>query len=253
MRICGLLGRNIGYSKSPKIHNDYYKINNIDLKYEIFDIENCNLDEFFNNLKYNDIIGLNVTIPYKEKVLKYLNNLVYPANIIGAVNTIVLRDNIYLGYNTDYFGFIKSLQVNGIDVKGKNILILGNGGSSKAVFYALKDLGVASIDIAGRNLRKIEREFLLVDNILNINSDLNLYKYDMLINCTPLGNLNNPHFPFNIKRIKKNLIIYDLNYEPSKTKLMELGESLGVKCVNGEDMLKFQAYEAIDIWHEGLK
>ncbi|WP_027634120.1 shikimate dehydrogenase family protein [Clostridium hydrogeniformans] len=253
MRKCGLLGRNIGYSKSPKIHNDYYKIHNIDLEYELFDMEDNKVDEFFNNLEHSNIIGFNVTIPYKEKVLRYLNHLVYPSNIIGAVNTVVIRGNTYLGYNTDYFGFIKSLQVKGIDVKGKTILILGNGGSSKAIFYALKDLGASSIDMAGRNIKKMEREFLLVDNILNISSDFNFYKYDMVINCTPLGNINNPQLPFTIKRIKKDLIIYDLNYKPSKTKLMELGESLGAICVNGEDMLKFQAYEAIDIWCENLK
>lgn len=250
MKKCGLLGRNISYTKSPYIHNEYYKKNNLHLKYEIFDIDESSIDEFFFQLKNSDIVGFNVTIPYKEKILKYLNNLVYPANIIGAVNAVAVKENSYLGYNTDYFGFIRSLKENNIDVNGKKILILGNGGSAKAVFYALKDLEVKTIDIAGRDLLKIEKEFPLVNNILNISLDLNLYDYDMLINCTPVGNINNPTMNLNIKKINKHLIIYDLNYEPEKTGFIKLGEKLGLRCINGLDMLKFQAYESIKVWKD---
>lgn len=252
MKKCGLLGKNIAYTKSPGIHNDYYKKNNVNLKYEVFDIDEANIDKFFFELKNNDIVGFNVTIPYKEKVLEYLNKLEYPANIIGAVNTVAVKENSYLGYNTDYFGFIRSLKENNIDVKYKKALILGNGGSAKAVFYALRDLEAKTIDIAGRNLSKIEKEFPLVNNILNINDDLNLYDYDILINCTPMGNINNPIMKFKIKKTNKNLIIYDLNYEPEKTKLIKLGKKLGLKCINGLDMLRFQAYESIEIWKDTM-
>lgn len=254
MKKCGLIGKNISYSSSPNIHNLYYSENNIPFKYEIFDIEEELIDSFISNTKEENIIGFNVTIPYKERVMDNLTALVYPADIIGAVNTVVVKPSgELLGYNTDYFGFIKSLTNNGIDVKGKKVLILGNGGAAKAVYYALRDLGVASIDMSGRNVFKIERDFILVDNIFNIGNNFSLLEYDMIVNCTPIGNYNNDYSPITLTKVKKDLIIYDLNYKPSKSKLIQQGEALGLKCINGEEMLKLQAYAAADIWIKNYK
>ncbi len=248
MRICGLLGRNIQYSKSPEIHNNFYLENNLDLKYELFDIGEEKIDDFIKNLKKNNIIGFNVTIPYKETILKYLNKLEYPANIIGAVNTVLVKGNELIGYNTDYFGFIESLKLNQIEVKEKSVLILGSGGAAKAVYHAVKDLEAKDIDVAGRNIQKIEKDFMLAHNIFNIKNDIDLHKYDMIINCTPLGNINNDIMPINLVNFNKNLLIYDLNYLPNKSKILYKGEKYGLRIINGETMLKCQAYYSINLW-----
>lgn len=255
MKNCGLIGRNIHYSRSPEIHNKYYKDNGIQFNYKIFNIDNeKELEYFMRSVENNNIIGFNVTIPYKEKILQYLDEIVYPASIIGAVNTILVDDKKFIGYNTDYYGFIDSLKEHQIqNIDKKHILILGNGGSAKAVYTALIDLGVKYIDVAGRNLKNIEQDFLYAKNILSIKSRIHLHQYDMLINCTPLGNTNNNILPIELENYKEGLVIYDLNYSPSKSKLLCLGESKGLKVVNGEAMLIAQAIHSIDIWKSKVK
>lgn len=253
MKICGLIGKNIQYSISPKIHNEYYKQNHIDFKYELLDMDKNKLIEFLKVVNEKEYGGFNVTIPYKEFIINYLDELTYPASLIRAVNTISIKNGVLIGHNTDYFGFIYSLEHWKIKVEGKDILILGNGGAAKAVYYALKDLKVKNIDITGRNIGKISKIFPVVGSIINIKDIKSLYKYDMIINCTPLGNINNEVMPITLKDFKNNLIIYDLNYTPEKTKLLIEAERKGLKAINGRAMLEQQAYKAIEIWNLNTK
>lgn len=251
MKHSGLLGRNINYSISPSIHNEYYKDHNINLKYEIFDYDN--IEDFIIDIKSKDILGFNVTIPYKEKIIEYLQELEYPANKIKAVNTVLIKEGILIGYNTDYFGFVKSLQNNNINVKNKNALIIGCGGAAKAVFYGLKDLNIKSIHMAVRNKENIIKSQLDIDKILNLNEDIDLRSYDIVINCTPLGGKNYEGIsPVNIKFCEENTVFYDLNYTPEITAFMEEGKKYNCKTINGYDMLINQAYKAIEIWVENL-
>lgn len=249
LKICGLIGRNIEYSLSPKLHNEYYNVNKIPFEYKLFNIEEEDLEGFLKDAYKNNTVGLNITIPYKEKVLKYLTRIEYPANFIGAVNTIHVKEKELIGYNTDYFGFIESLKEESIEVENKIVLIIGNGGAAKAVYYAVKDLKAKEIDIAGRDIAKIEKDFIMVNNILNINNINSLYKYDIIINCTPLGNLNNDIMPIKLINFNRDLVIYDLNYVPNKSKILLEGEKNGLRIINGYKMLKAQAYYSINIWN----
>ena len=249
MKVVGLLGENINYSKSPELHNTYYKENNIDLFYKLFDVKKQDLPYFMDGIS-NNIIGFNITIPYKESIKEYLYKLEYPANKIGAVNTVINNEGALIGYNTDYFGFIKSLEINKINVKHKNILILGSGGAAKAVYYALKDLRVKEIDIACRNLEKCKINFKYVNNIYDINRINDISNYYMVVNATPLGNVKNNIMPIKIKEYKKDTIFYDLNYIPKKSLFLEKGQELGFKIINGEEMLYYQAMKAINLWKE---
>ena len=249
MKTVGLLGENINYSKSPELHNTYYKDNDINLCYKLFDVKIKDLSNFINKINDN-VIGFNVTIPYKESVKKYLCKLEYPANKIGAVNTVINNQGKLIGCNTDYFGFIKSLEVNNINVKNKNILILGSGGAAKAVYYALNDLMIKQIDIACRNIKKCKIDFKDVDNVYDINDISDITKYYMVINATPLGNIKNNVIPIKIEKFKKEIIFYDLNYIPKKSSFLEKGEELGLKIINGEEMLYYQALKAIELWKE---
>lgn len=252
MKTCGLLGRHIQYSLSPKIHNDYYLANNIPLKYEIFDFDFKQLNNFIMNIKNRNIIGFNVTIPYKEKIVEYVHELKYPANILKAVNTVSISTNGKMyGYNTDYFGFIQSLKDNHINVRDKRALIIGTGGAAKAVYLALKDEKIKSIDILSRNIEKA-KDFFLQSTFVEYHSISSLKKYDIILNCTPLGNINFNKKPIDLIDFNDNLIIYDLNYIPEKSELLIDAESKGLIIINGMSMLVNQAIYSINIWKDQL-
>ncbi|WP_061995475.1 shikimate dehydrogenase [Clostridium sp. ATCC 25772] len=249
----GLLGKNIKYSLSPLIHNEKYKEDNIPLEYKIFDVDENNLDIFINKAK-KELIGFNVTIPYKESIIKYLDSIEYPANKIGAVNTVVNVNSKLIGYNTDYFGFISSLEKENIKLEGKNALIIGSGGAAKAIIYALRDLKIKSIDIALRNEKSIREHKAYISKTINIHEEFDLTEYDIVINCTPISGANHPNeTPINIKKCNSKKIFYDLNYEPQNTLFMKIGEEYGCRVLNGYSMLLHQGYKAIKIWKKYLK
>lgn len=251
MKYTGLLGKNIGYSKSPKIHNNYYEENNIPFFYELFDIEEKEILNFINNVKKNNIIGFNVTIPYKKVIMKYLEDVVYPADKIGAVNTVVLTESGFIGYNTDYYGFIESLRLNDINLQGKKALIVGNGGTAMCVNEALWEMEINTIHMISRNPVKAKEEFNSINNFFGLEEEVDFSQYNIIINCTPLGGENYKGVsPIKLENVNKDLILYDLNYSPLKTKFLLEGEALGARILNGELMLKLQAYKAIEIWKQ---
>ncbi|NFV14174.1 shikimate dehydrogenase [Clostridium sporogenes] len=249
MYITGLIGKNISYSKSPQIHNDYYKKNNIPFSYKIFNLKPDQIDNFIKNLYKNNIRGFNATIPYKEIILQYLNDIVYPADKIGAVNTVVVQKNKLVGYNTDYIGFVKSLQYYNIQVKNLSCLIIGSGGSAKCIYYALKELGAKKICIISRNPEKAKLKFEKKVKILNSKDENKIDSYDLIVNCTPIGGPNfKEEKPIELKGLKKKCVVYDLNYIPRRSKLLKEAKEKGAFIINGEKMLDFQAYSAIDLW-----
>jgi shikimate dehydrogenase len=249
LKKCGLLGKNIGYSRSPQIHNQYYAENNVPLNYELFDINEKGLPDFLESLQRKQIVGFNVTIPYKEIIIKYLSKLYHPADRIGAVNTVVVTDNGLAGYNTDYYGFTKSIKKNNIDLEGKRAIIVGGGGAAKCVYCALKDLQCFDIDLTVRNIENVDTDFFKCSSINSLQDQNNYSKYDIIVNCTPLGGANYFNItPISTETIKKGCIVYDLNYSPQKSRLLIEAEKKGAKIINGEDMLIFQAHAAADIW-----
>lgn len=254
MNYSGLLGRNIQYTLSPPIHNEYYKKNNIPLEYKNFDIQEDEVEKFLEALSKNNIIGFNVTIPYKEYIMNFLQELSYPSDKIKAVNTVAVNDGKLIGYNTDYFGFIESLKANNINLQGKKSLIIGSGGAAKAVLYGVKDLGADEIHMVLRRKESIKEHSMYISKFFNFEEEFDLKNYDIVINCTPLGGANHiDDCPITIKNCDNDVIFYDLNYNPKVTKFMELGKRYGAKIINGMDMLYSQAYKSIDIWKEIIK
>ncbi|MFL0268130.1 shikimate dehydrogenase [Candidatus Clostridium radicumherbarum] len=253
MKICGLLGQNITYSKSPEIHSEYYKLKCYGLEYKIFDLEEKEIEIFINNLRNSNIIGFNVTIPYKEKIIKYLDTVTYPANTINAVNTVLVTEDELVGYNTDYSGFMKSLKVNSLNIENGKALIIGAGGAAKAVYHGLLDLNCNDIEIVTRNVNKAAEYFGNYSKIFSSDSIKDLSKYNIIINCTPLGGKNYMNMlPIEVDTIKANCIAYDLVYNPAETRFLHEAKIQGAQVFNGEAMLKFQAYEAADIWADYL-
>lgn len=249
----GLLGEKIEYSLSPKIHNEKYNKEGIPLNYKMFDISSDKLEKFI-IMAQKELVGFNVTIPYKEEIIKYLDEIKYPANKIGAVNTVVNSKGKLIGYNTDYFGFITSLKENNVDLEGKRALVIGSGGAAKSIIYALKDLKVTNIHVALRNEKAIQEHIRYIDKVFKIDQCFDLTDYDIVINCTPLSGANYlDKSPIEIIKCGKDTLFYDLNYSPNKTLFMKKGESYGCKSINGYSMLLNQAYKAIEIWKEVIK
>lgn len=233
----GLIGKNIDYSFSVKYFGQKFNDEKIiDSEYVNFDLREI---EDFNNLEILKINGLNVTIPYKEKIITYLDQVDKAASIIGAVNTIAKKDNKLIGYNTDYIGFIESFKNN---LNFKNALILGTGGASKAIQYALNIKNI-NFDIGSR---KNNKKYISYDLINEKIKD-----YDLIINTTPLGTFpdvsKKPKINYNL--INENHFCYDLIYNPEKTSFLKECEKKGARIMNGLEMLKSQAEESWIIWN----
>lgn len=243
MKTFGLIGKNIEYSFSRDYFNQKFKAENIDAIYKNFDLET--ITEFAKlSFKSQGIKGLNVTIPYKESIIPYLDEIDPTAKEIGAVNTVKVEKNGKLiGYNTDFYGFTEALKpfLKNQDTKA---LILGTGGASKAIAFALNKLGI-TYKFVSRS--KTESNFSY--------SELNgaiLQKFTLIINCTPLGTFpNTEQFPpIPTQFISKNHLVFDLIYNPSHTNLMKLALNKGAEAINGLKMLEFQAEKAWEIWNK---
>lgn len=238
----GLLGKNINYSFSKAYFTEKFERENLQHSYENFDIPSI---ELFPKIisEISGLKGLSVTIPYKETVIGFLDELDGDAKKIGAVNTIKVSGNKKLkGYNTDHFGFQKSLE-RLLPLHKKTALILGTGGASKAVAFALKNLGFDFKFVS----RKKNQETLLYSEL----SKSVFEDYLLIINCTPLGTFPNiadcPNIPYHY--LTQNHLLYDLIYNPAETTFLEHGRKQGAQTINGLEMLQIQAEKAWEIWN----
>ena len=224
---CGLLGRKLGHSYSPQIHaclGDY--------SYTLFEKEPEEIADF---LKNGDFTGLNVTIPYKKTVIPYLDELSPAAKKLGAVNTVVRReDGTLFGHNTDYFGFASLLKRSGLDVAGKKVLVLGSGGASNTLTAVLTGLGAEAVVISRSGENNYE----------------NLQRHEdaaVIVNATPVGMYPNTGVsPVDLKRFPKLEGGLDVIYNPARTQLLLDAEALHIPCANGLWMLVAQAKESAE-------
>lgn len=234
----GLIGKQISYSLSPKIHSEFYKLNNIAAEYSLFDDE---LEALITRL--NELGGFNVTIPYKEAIIKHLEEVDSAAERIGAVNTVVCKDSKWYGYNTDYYGFLETVKALG-DINQNRAIILGTGGAAKAVFYVLKDIGFEEILVVSRSHGES------FEGVRCISYDMLeklLIASDLLVNCTPVG--RNGEMPVSEMIISKQGAIIDLIYNPEYTPLLSKAKENEVPHDNGLRMLVVQALYAEKLWY----
>lgn len=240
----GLVGKNISYSFSKKYFTEKFQEEKLNKhSYENFDLES--IQEFKSLIKDNkNIQGLNVTIPYKQEIIPYLDSLSKTAKAIGAVNTIrILKNGKLKGYNTDWYGFYHSLKPL-LKLRHKKALVLGTGGASKAVCYALKKLDIP-YTIVSRNSQKKQLAYGEVTKEL-------MQKYKIIINTTPLGTFpnieNKPSI--NYQGFTCDHIAYDLIYNPETTAFLQEAKQRGASCINGYPMLVLQAKKAWKIWNK---
>lgn len=241
MKTYGLLGKNISYSFSKNYFGEKFEKEQLDNKYINFDLPT--ISEFENIIKNPDIKGINVTIPYKQQVLQYLDEIDNVAKEIGAVNVIKINKNGTLkGFNSDYYGFKNSL-LPLLKPHHKKALILGTGGASKAIAYALQSLGI-QYNFVSRNPDNGELTYKDLDEDI-------IRAYKIIINCTPLGThpdvQNYPDIPYD--HLTDSHILYDLIYNPSETTFMKKGKDKGSTIINGLQMLVLQAEKSWEIWN----
>lgn len=229
----GLLGRHLSHSYSPQIHRILW-----DCDYEIIEKEPEELADFFEK---RDFRGINVTIPYKQDIMEYLDEISDTARKIGSVNTILKRpDGSLYGDNTDAYGFEYMVECLGVDLRGKKCIVLGNGGAAQPVKLVLSELGAGEITVISRRGE---------DNYGNISKH---YDADVIVNTTPVGMYpENGASPIELDCFERCEAVLDLIYNPCRTKLLLDAERLGIPCINGLSMLVAQAMRAVKVWGHG--
>tara|TARA_Y100000590_G_scaffold380888_1_gene449552 strand:+ start:5884 stop:6726 length:843 start_codon:yes stop_codon:yes gene_type:complete len=255
-----ILGYPIKHSLSPKIHNYWMKKLNIKGEYLLLETPKKKFFNTIKNLQKNNFLGVNLTIPLKEEVLKYKNEKDKIVKTIGAANVLVFSKKKIVAKNTDVYGFKKSI-IKLIKKKEKKIaIIIGSGGASRAILYSLIELKYKNIFLYNRsinNAKKMKKDFLknfsnkiktqiFCENLKKIN--LNLKNANILINTTPLGMKNFPNLNINIENLNKNAVIIDLIYNPLETNLIKEANKNNIKNINGLDMLLYQAQKSFYYW-----
>lgn len=249
-----LIGNSLSHSISPEIHNYTYDLLDLDAKYELFECDKKNMKNFLCSEIFtkNHCSGINVTIPYKEDVIEYLDSVDENAKIIGAINTIKVDNNRLLGYNTDYYGIEQTIDKN--TVSNNTHLILGTGGACKPIVQYLLNNDAKCIYLASRtpeNVRlnldsKYENKVRVIryDEIENLNGTY-------IINSTPVGTYPNIYESPVEESIFKNFThAFDLTYNPSETLFLKYAKKNGLFIFNGLKMLVYQALKAIEIWND---
>ena len=237
----GLIGKTLSHSFSKSFFTDKFSKESVDAVYENLEFEDISQVKAI--LASGEFAGLNVTIPYKQQIIPFLDELSAEASQIGAVNTIVFRNGKSIGYNTDAHGFHQSIKPF-LTNKHERALILGTGGASLAVAYVLRTIG---IDVKFVSREPKEGQF----GYSEINSHM-VNAFKLVVNCTPLGTFPNVDecvsFPF--EYLTADHLCVDLIYNPAETKFLRLSKENGAAVLNGESMLKEQALKAWQLWNE---
>ena len=271
-RYIGLIGYPLQHSISPYFQQaalDYYQL---DIRYELWETSLAQLQDVVNNLRKPQNLGANVTVPYKETVLPLLDEVNDLARLIGAVNTIVKRDNKLVGFNTDAHGFMEALNREGhFNPEGKRVVILGAGGVARAVSFALVQKKVVSLAITDGIF---ERARALSENLLryigeaspsskDLEPDVTAFQWqslssaetfdncDLIVHCTTMGMKHSSQegqSPLSVEVIPKGVLVYDLVYNPWPTPLLQVAQRAGANILGGLAMLVYQGAASFELW-----
>ena len=243
-----VIGNPINHSLSPELHNHWIKQNGLDAIYEKKKLNNNDLADLILSVKEENINGVNVTVPFKNAIIPYLDELSNEAKKTRSVNTIYLKNKKVIGHNTDIEGFENAIQNINFNLKNKKIFILGAGGVVPSIIYASIKMGFSEIMISNRTERKAEEVKNIFDNIKLVNWG-ETPDFDVIINATSLGLKQNDKINLNFSKVGKNKLFYDVIYNPSETNFLKSGKKLGNKCENGKLMFIYQAFSAFKLWH----
>ncbi len=242
-----VIGNPINHSLSPRLHNYWIKLKNIDAVYKKKEIEEADIHGIITGIKNGEIDGINVTVPFKKSVIPFLDDLEDLAKKTQSVNTIYKKNNKIIGANTDIKGFSFALEHINHKVKGKKIFILGAGGVTPSIIFALKEMNASTIMLSNRTKEKAE-------NLKKLFPYLDLVKwgdikdFDIIINATSLGLKDNDKIQINYDKIGSGKFFYDVIYKPKKTNFLAEAEKNGNQIENGQMMFAYQAQLAFKIW-----
>ena len=244
-----VIGNPIEHSLSPKLHNHWIKKNNIDAVYDKKQINEVDIKEIISEIRNGKINGINVTVPFKQSVIPFIDELSSEANQAQSVNTIYKENNKILGHNTDVSGFELAIKEKGYDIKNKKLFILGAGGVVPSIILALRKMGAAKIILSNRTKKKAEE-------LKNFFSDLEIVdwgetpEFNIIINATSLGLNQDDEIKLDYAGLGSNKLFYDVIYNPKQTKFLSKAKKFGNQTENGKMMFIYQAHQAFTIWHK---
>ena len=249
----GIIGNPIKHSLSPVLHEYWFKKYGLDASYSIIEAEDKDLKEIINKIRNCELTGINVTLPFKQKIINQVDKIVNDAESSGSVNTILLENENIIGENTDVFG-LQAAYLKEIDNRiSKNSLVIGAGGVSPSIVLSLQKSGVKKISITNRTNEKcifLKKKF----NYLNIlpweNLEDEIKNFDIIINATSLGLKNGKEFNFNFLNTKNDVIYIDTIYNPLETKTYKFLKDKGKKVFNGLDMFIYQGQKSFYLWNK---
>ena len=244
-----VIGNPIQHSLSPQLHNYWIRKNNIAAFYDKKKLDISELKNLIKEVREKKIDGINVTVPFKNSIIPFIDELTLEAKETKSVNTIYLENNRVIGHNTDIGGFETSIYKSNVDLANKKILILGAGGVVPSIIYALTKMKVSEITLSNRTKEKAENLKKHFKNIKIIKWG-DIVDFDMIINATTLGLKEKDKINLNFPSSCKNKLFYDVIYNPKETIFLKTGKNLGNNIINGKLMFIYQALLAFDIWHK---
>ena len=250
----GIIGNPIKHSLSPTLHNYWFKKYEIDADYSIIDVEENGLPGVIDMIRNKDLFGINITLPFKQKIVPYLDILVNDAQITSSVNTVYLNDkDLLVGENSDVFGLQAAYLKEVDNISKKKALVMGAGGVSPSVILSLQKSGVRDISIINRTLEKcmfLKKKFnnLTIIEWSKIKDEVK--NFDIIINATSLGLKNGEDFDFDFDSVKQSLIYIDTIYNPLETKTLKNLKDKDIKVFNGLEMFIYQGQKSFYLWNK---
>ncbi len=249
-----IIGNPIEHSLSPILHNYWFKKYKIEAEYTLLKVDEKNLENTIKKIRNKEFAGINVTLPYKQKVIPFLDRLINDAKITNSVNTIFLDEtNTLVGENTDVYGVQAAYLKEIVDVEKKKALVIGAGGVSPSIIFSLQKSKISDITVVNRTHDKsifLKKKFNLI-KILDWGSlkDV-LAGFDIIINATSLGLKNGNDFDFNFDNIKNDAIFIDTIYNPIETKTLKYLKQNKIKTFNGLNMFLYQGQKSFYMWNK---
>jgi shikimate dehydrogenase len=257
-RVCGVIGEPIEHTLSPIMQNAAFEALKLDYVFLAFRVKPSEVGDAVNGMRALNMRGLNVTMPHKSRVIEHLDRVDLSAQIINSVNTILNKENLLFGFNTDGVGALKALRENGVEPKGRKVLLLGAGGAARAIAYTMAkeadELAVLNRTVKqaqelARLLEKTASKKIVAGALTPTEIRYNIQDSDILINATSVG--MKPKYeesPVPAKLLTPNLSVMDIIYNPLETKLAKEAKAAGAKVVSGVEMLIYQGAASFEIW-----
>ena len=253
-KLYAIIGKPVTHSLSPVLHNHWFNKYNIEASYSLIDIDDHDLQSVIEKIKSKELHGVNVTLPYKQKIIPHLDRLINDARLTNSVNTIYLdNNNTVVGENTDVYGLQAAYLKEIVSENNKKALVMGAGGVSPSVIFSLKKSNIQNISIVNRTHDKsifLKKKFSFLNIIEWKFLKEEISNFDIIINATSLGLKNGQEFEFNFDNVKKNLIYIDTVYNPIETKTIKFLKENNVKTFGGLDMFIYQGQKSFYLWNK---